>query len=86
MCQLNIVLHFLATGLNKNLVIPLICGICIFYTAIGGLKALVWSDTLLFSGTIGSLLAIMVIGVNKVGGLSNIFRIAREGERMVTFR
>ena len=34
------------TGLNQVLSISLICGVGMFYTTIGGMKAVLWTDTL----------------------------------------
>jgi len=33
------------TGLNKWAAVWLTGGVCIFYTSLGGLKAVVWTDT-----------------------------------------
>ncbi|XP_057671542.1 sodium-coupled monocarboxylate transporter 2-like [Diorhabda carinulata] len=71
-----------ATGMNIRVVTPIICGICIFYTSIGGLKALVWSDSLQFSLTMGALLAILGLGLNKVNGLSEALKIAADSGRL----
>uniref|UniRef100_A0A2S2QKM3 Sodium-coupled monocarboxylate transporter 1 n=1 Tax=Sipha flava TaxID=143950 RepID=A0A2S2QKM3_9HEMI len=34
------------TGLNVHTVTKIICSVCIFYTTIGGLKAVVWTDAI----------------------------------------
>ncbi|XP_015432992.1 PREDICTED: sodium-coupled monocarboxylate transporter 2-like [Dufourea novaeangliae] len=42
-----------ATSINLHLVAPIICIVCIFYTTIGGLKAVVWADTIQMIVTLG---------------------------------
>ena len=34
------------TGVNLYLSVCLICFVCIFYTTLGGMKAVLWTDTL----------------------------------------
>ena len=34
------------TGMNKYLSCTLICFVCIFYTTLGGMKAVLWTDTI----------------------------------------
>lgn len=65
-----------------HLLTPIICGICIFYTTIGGLKAVVWTDTFQFVITIGSMVAVLVLGINATGGLKNVWNTAVEGHRL----
>lgn len=71
-----------ASGMDIHIVTPIICGFCIFYTAIGGLKALVWSDTMQFTLTMGALLAILGLGFNKINGFSVVFKTAAESGRL----
>ncbi|XP_032679849.1 sodium-coupled monocarboxylate transporter 1-like [Odontomachus brunneus] len=72
-----------ATGMNLHFVAPVICMVCIFYTTIGGLKAVVWADTVQMSVTVGSLVAVLILGTIAVGGVSETWRIAQEGGRIV---
>ena len=34
------------TGLNVHISVSLICFVCIFYTTLGGMKAVLWTDAL----------------------------------------
>lgn len=72
-----------ATGINLHLITPIICIVCIFYTTIGGLKAVVWADTVQMIVTVGSLLAVLILGTIAVGGVSETWKIAGEGQRIV---
>ena len=72
-----------ATAINLHLITPIICIVCIFYTTIGGLKAVVWADTVQMTVTIGSLLAVLTLGTLAVGGVAETWRVAHEGKRIV---
>ncbi|XP_076635648.1 sodium-coupled monocarboxylate transporter 2 [Colletes latitarsis] len=72
-----------ATSINLYWITPVICIVCIFYTTIGGLKAVVWADTIQMTITLGSLFAVFSLGILAVGGLQEIWRIAEEGHRIV---
>ncbi|CAF3645713.1 unnamed protein product [Rotaria socialis] len=70
------------TGLDVWLAV-ISCGIiCTFYTSIGGMKAVIWTDVVqtcvMFIGIILSI----IFGFIDVGGISKVFRIANEGHRI----
>lgn len=73
---------FSATGFDVHILTPIICGICIFYTSIGGLKALVWIDTIQFTVTFGIVFVLLMLGINSEGGFSNFWNAAPVKERM----
>lgn len=60
---------------------PAVSLVCIFYTTIGGLKAVVWTDTLQFMVTIGSMVTVFGIGIYSTGGFGNIWERAEIGGR-----
>lgn len=63
------------------MITPIICSVCIFYTTIGGLKAVVWTDMLQFCVSIGAIIAVLYMGLISAGGIGNVFNKAAEGER-----
>ncbi|XP_039285768.1 sodium-coupled monocarboxylate transporter 2 isoform X1 [Nilaparvata lugens] len=73
------------TGMSVHTITPIVCLVCIFYTTLGGLKAVVWSDALQSVFTFGSVLIIIAIGCSVVGGPSEVFRINNEGHRLEVF-
>ncbi|KAJ8683291.1 hypothetical protein QAD02_019083 [Eretmocerus hayati] len=73
------------TGHNVHLITPIFCIVCITYTSMGGVKAVVWTDTIQFVFTIGSTLAILVLGIKSVGGVSDAWEVAKRGGRVVFF-
>ncbi|XP_025406146.1 sodium-coupled monocarboxylate transporter 1-like [Sipha flava] len=74
------------TGLNVHTVTKIICSVCIFYTTIGGLKAVVWTDAIQGFFTAMSLIAVIVMGLKSIGGLRNMIKANEEGDRIEFFR
>lgn len=56
--------------------------VCTFYTAIGGMKAVLWADTVQMLIMVAGQLAVVIQGSIKMGGMGNIMRIAEEGGRL----
>uniref|UniRef100_A0A182QV60 Sodium/solute symporter n=1 Tax=Anopheles farauti TaxID=69004 RepID=A0A182QV60_9DIPT len=73
------------TGINLHVITPVICVICIFYTTVGGLRAVVWTDTLQFVLMIGACIAVIVLGIYSVGGFMEVWEAASRGQRLVFF-
>lgn len=72
--------------MNIYHVAPAVCFICIFYTTIGGLKAVVWTDTLQFIITLGSMVTVLWMGIVTTGGFTQIWKKAEEGNRIEFFK
>lgn len=74
-----------ASGINVHYITPIVCGVCIFYTTIGGLKAVVWTDTIQFIITTGAVFTVVVIGIKAAGGIEEVWTTALEGHRLDVF-
>jgi len=61
------------TGINVDLACAIIFLVCIFYTTIGGIKAVMWTDTFQAACMFGSFLAIIIKGNYDVGGAGVVF-------------
>ncbi|XP_060064282.1 sodium-coupled monocarboxylate transporter 1-like [Ylistrum balloti] len=70
------------TGLSLSLSIVCIGLVCTFYTALGGLRAVVWTDTFQTFVVMAGLIAIIVVGSREVGGLDRVWQIAEHGGRI----
>ncbi|XP_017026710.1 sodium-coupled monocarboxylate transporter 2 [Drosophila kikkawai] len=70
------------TGFNVHIINTVVCGICVFYTMFGGIKAVVWTDVIQAAIMVVSVVLVGVMGANRVGGLSEVLRIAGEGGRL----
>lgn len=74
------------TGLSSTMSISLIGIICVFYSTIGGIKAVLVTD--IFQGVLmfASLIAIMAVASSDIeGGLGGVWKIARQGNRAELF-
>ncbi|XP_065929207.1 sodium-coupled monocarboxylate transporter 1-like [Magallana gigas] len=85
---LGIVTYGVSTAVESVLGVPVwlcvvIVSVCsMIYTAVGGIKAVIWTDVLQFSIMVTSVLAILIKGSLIVGGGSEVIRINLEGKRL----
>ncbi|XP_017057285.1 LOW QUALITY PROTEIN: sodium-coupled monocarboxylate transporter 2 [Drosophila ficusphila] len=70
------------TGYNVHFINTVVCSICIFYTMFGGIKAVVWTDVIQAAIMVVSVVLVGTMGAHRVGGFSEVFRIAGEGGRL----
>ncbi|XP_062863496.1 solute carrier family 5 member 6 [Trichomycterus rosablanca] len=56
--------------------------VCTVYTALGGLKAVIWTDVFQTVVMFAGQLAVIIVGVQKAGGLSEVWRKVTEGDRI----
>nr|XP_034308791.1 sodium-coupled monocarboxylate transporter 1 isoform X2 [Crassostrea gigas] len=85
---LGIVTYGVSTAIESILGVPVwlcvvILSFCsMIYTAVGGIKAVIWTDVIQYSIMLTSVLAILIKGSMKVGGGSEVIRINSEGKRL----
>lgn len=70
------------TGLHLWGSVIAIGAVCTFYTTIGGMKAVLWTDVFQVTVMMAGFLAVIIQGSINVGGLTNVFNIARESGRL----
>ncbi|CAF4057620.1 unnamed protein product, partial [Adineta steineri] len=70
------------TGLNIWLCVVSIGVVCTFYSSVGGIKAVIWTDVLQSVVIIIGLLAAIIQGLITVGGFKRAFSIASNGRRI----
>ncbi|KAM9355881.1 solute carrier family 5 member 6 isoform 2-T5 [Pholidichthys leucotaenia] len=56
--------------------------VCMLYTTLGGLKAVIWTDVFQTVVMFAGQLAVIVVGVQKTGGVSEVWRKVWEGNRI----
>ncbi|KAB0790308.1 hypothetical protein PPYR_15351, partial [Photinus pyralis] len=71
-----------ATGINPHVIIPVVCATCVLYTCVGGFKAVIWTDVFQFLGTITSIVAVLIFGIQSVGGIGEVYKKASRGHRL----
>ncbi|XP_044262831.1 sodium-coupled monocarboxylate transporter 2-like [Tribolium madens] len=70
------------TGFHIYYIIICVFGTCIFYTTIGGLKTVVWTDIFQIGIIFLFLLIICAIGLNTTGNFSSLWKTALDGGRL----
>uniref|UniRef100_A0A146KPI9 Sodium-coupled monocarboxylate transporter 1 n=2 Tax=Lygus hesperus TaxID=30085 RepID=A0A146KPI9_LYGHE len=73
------------TGVPMEILAPIICTVCLFYTVLGGLKAVVWSDALQAFFTMAACFIVCILGVNSAGGFAKVWDVNVKGERIEFF-
>ncbi|KAF5303901.1 hypothetical protein FQA39_LY01686 [Lamprigera yunnana] len=73
------------TGFDLHWTICVVSIVCVFYTTIGGFKAVVWTDALQFVGMVVSIVVVLVLGTRTVGGFKNVIKEASTGRRLNIF-
>ncbi|KAF4532952.1 hypothetical protein B566_EDAN000640 [Ephemera danica] len=74
------------TGINTEVVVTIMYVVCIFYTTIGGMKAVVWTDTFQVLVLYSSMLAVLWKGTSDLGGFSNVWQRNAEWGRTDFFK
>ncbi|XP_053406387.1 sodium-dependent multivitamin transporter-like [Mercenaria mercenaria] len=84
----SIVLYSPALALEAVAGIPIWLSIVVIgivgtvYTAIGGMKTVIWTDTFQFVMLYGGLTVILVLSIKEIGSLSKVFELSSKGGRM----
>ncbi|XP_063227309.1 sodium-coupled monocarboxylate transporter 1-like [Bacillus rossius redtenbacheri] len=73
------------SGIGVHFITSVVCGVCMIYTMLGGMKAVVWTDFLQSFVTVGSCIAIIILGLVKVGGFNIMWDRSRIGGRLNFF-
>jgi Na+/proline symporter len=74
------------SGINLHIITLATSLVCVFYTTVGGLKAVVWTDTLQFILMLGAITCVIALGLNTTGGFMNVMETAERGGRIVIFK
>nr|CAD7570053.1 unnamed protein product [Timema californicum] len=73
------------SGISVHFVTTTVVSVCVLYTMLGGIKAVVWTDFLQSFVTVGSTLAIIILGLIKIGGFKNMWETSSAGGRIEFF-
>ncbi|KAK0046406.1 sodium-dependent multivitamin transporter isoform X2 [Biomphalaria pfeifferi] len=73
------------TGLSREISILAMGAICTFYTSIGGIRAVVWTDAFQLVIVWAGLLTVMFKGAEDAGGWTRVWQISKEGSRLPKF-
>ena len=73
------------TGLDVNLSILITFSVCIFYTSLGGIKAVIWTNVFQAFCMLLSSLAVVIVGERLVGGAGKVFEVSYQHGRVEIF-
>ena len=73
------------TGMNVYLLVGLMGLLCIIYTVLGGIEAVIWTDVLqVIVLTVGALFCLVIV-IFDAGGIANIISVAAADDKFHTF-
>uniref|UniRef100_A0A6P4FDB0 Sodium-coupled monocarboxylate transporter 1 isoform X4 n=1 Tax=Drosophila rhopaloa TaxID=1041015 RepID=A0A6P4FDB0_DRORH len=70
------------SGIGIHTITPIVVIICTFYTCVGGIKGVVYTDVVQSVIMYGSLIVIMIKGTLDLGGVGAVLQINQEGGRL----
>ncbi|KYB27649.1 Putative sodium-dependent multivitamin transporter-like Protein [Tribolium castaneum] len=70
------------SGANLHLIGAIVCTVCVFYTILGGLRAVVYTDTWQTVVMFISDMVVVILGVVAIGGMSVIIERSSAGNRI----
>lgn len=70
------------SGIDLHLIGAIVCIICVFYTLVGGIKAVVHTDAWQIVIMFISVLVVAVLGTLNFDGFAKVFERAEEGGRL----
>lgn len=70
------------TGIPKAIAVIVIGAVCAFYSILGGLRAVLWTDAFQSILMFAAVFTVIISGLIKAGGFGEIFRTASEGGRL----
>jgi len=73
------------TGISVWIVMAVAAFVCMTYTLMGGMKAVVWADTFQFVIIIAGMVCMLAEGSKAVGGFGNAWNIANKHNRIEFF-
>ncbi|ELU01005.1 hypothetical protein CAPTEDRAFT_107392 [Capitella teleta] len=74
-----------ATGFPTKVSIPIMAAVATTYTALGGMRAVIWTDVFQSVTMLCGMLAVIIKGSMEVGGISDAFHYAQKEGRLLAF-
>lgn len=70
------------TGMNIHYINAIVSSICVFYTMLGGIKAVVWTDFVQAAVMLLSCILVLVCAIYQLGGIGVVLERAGDGGRL----
>jgi sodium-coupled monocarboxylate transporter 8/12 len=77
--------RILASGTKPHIMILVVCLSCIFYTTIGGLKTVVWTDNLQCLVLVVAFVVAFGLGIKSIGGFHTLWNSAVDSGHLDIF-
>ncbi|KAJ8031991.1 Sodium-coupled monocarboxylate transporter 1 [Holothuria leucospilota] len=74
------------TGVNMEVLILITGIVCTFYTTIGGLSAVIWTDAFMAIIILGTIVIVIVTGISATGDLGYIWEVNKMANRTDLFQ
>jgi len=73
-------------GIDYRILVAVVFIVCIFYSSIGGFKAVLWTDSLQAVIMVVSMAVVVIVGTNNLGGVSEVWKRADSTNRINFFQ
>ncbi|XP_073839879.1 sodium-coupled monocarboxylate transporter 1-like isoform X4 [Musca autumnalis] len=70
------------SGISLHTIVPIVIVICTFYTTVGGIRGVVWTDVIQSFVMFGSMFVLIIKGTIDVGGLGVVWQRNMDGGRL----
>ncbi|EFN88844.1 Sodium-coupled monocarboxylate transporter 1 [Harpegnathos saltator] len=70
------------SGIDIHLIGTIVCTVCVFYTVLGGIRAVVWTDALQVGVMVAAVISVTALGTYHIGGVSEVWSRASELNRV----
>ena len=71
---------------NQLCLFDLVLDTCVIFFIKGGIRAVIWNDVFQAVVMLGGLVAVLIVGVHKVGGFGNVWDSLEKGQRLHFFK
>ncbi|XP_034251015.1 sodium-coupled monocarboxylate transporter 1-like [Thrips palmi] len=73
------------SGLDVQIINPLTCLVCVFYTCLGGIRAVVWTDALQLVSLVVASFVVLGASMSRLGSFSETWSRLADGGRLEMF-
>ncbi|EZA50426.1 Sodium-coupled monocarboxylate transporter [Ooceraea biroi] len=73
------------SGIDTHLIGAIVCIVCVFYTVLGGIRAVVWTDALQVGVMVAAVVSVIALGTYQLGGMSQVWNKAIDANRITFF-
>uniref|UniRef100_A0A1B0DEN1 Sodium/solute symporter n=1 Tax=Phlebotomus papatasi TaxID=29031 RepID=A0A1B0DEN1_PHLPP len=74
------------TGMDIYASAMILSIVCLFYTLVGGMRAILWTDTLQLALMLTATLMVTVLAIHTAGGVQKVWEAADRGGRLIFFK